>query len=318
MLNYGDVREDLTLEPVSGKAMPVMKGEVMRITQILGEQCVDFNSFNLHDYREHMSVSGCRTTMGFRPKKRDIIFSNPPRHRPMVGILELPPSCVTDILGRTCNAVLFESTHGYEAHTNCQDTIAESIAEYGLSPDDVHHSFNMWMNTEWDSAGAYQIVTNTGKAGDYVDLLPCFDQLMVPAICGSGDTYPTSNFSFKPIRVEVFEGSSETAALVERIMVQSGSFKSQRTLDQYRVKDIRTERELKPVPGFKPNFVNYPIKDEAIDVVLDAVELDVAQRLVEQGQGRDVADVVRRGFMQWYLANQTTRRNWSRIPASWL
>lgn len=318
MLNYGDVRFDVTLQPVSGKAIPVMKGEVMRITQVQGEQCVDFNSFNLHDYKEYMDVSSCRGSTGFRPDKRDIIFSNPPRFRPMIGILEMPSTCVTDVLGRSCHGVLFEASHGFDVHTSCQDTLAETIAEYALTPDDVHHSFNLWMNTEWDSAGKYQIVTNTGKEGDYVDLLACFDQLMVPITCGSGDTYNTSNFSFKPIQAQVFEASADTAGLADKIIAQSGSFKNNRKLDQYRVKEIKADRELTPVPDFKPNYINYPIKEKAIDVPLDAAELEAAQRLVEQGQGRDVADVVRRGFMHWYLMTQTATRKWAYIPASWL
>ena len=60
MSNYGNIREDFVLQPVSGKALPVYKGEVLRIIQEEGEQCVDFNCFNLHDYKEHMSVGHVR------------------------------------------------------------------------------------------------------------------------------------------------------------------------------------------------------------------------------------------------------------------
>ena len=116
MPRYGSTRLKLTLEPVSGKAIPVRRGEVMRIRQTLGEQCVDFNSFNLDDYKEYMDVSSGRSTTGFRPRKGNILFSNPPRFRPMIGILEMSPGCVTDILGRTCHAVLFEARDGFAAH----------------------------------------------------------------------------------------------------------------------------------------------------------------------------------------------------------
>ena len=318
MLTYGEARYDLTLQPVSGKAIPVHAGEVLRITQVQGEQCVDFNSYNLHDYKEYMDVSSSRGSTGFRPKKGNIIFSNPPRFRPMIGILEMPPTCVTDVLGRTCHAVLFEATHGFDLHTNCQDTLAESIAEYGLTPDDVHHSFNMWMNTEWDSSGRYAIVTNTGRRGDYVDLLACFDQLMVPIVCGSGDVYWTSNFSFKPLQIQVFEASEMTRELTEKILKRAGSFRNQRSVEHFRVKDIRSDRELKPVRGFKPHFVNYPIRVDPIEVGLTRAELAATERLIQQGYGNDVSDVIRKGFMSWYLTNRARSRHWVRIPASWL
>lgn len=318
MLSYGAMRTDFTLQPISGKAVPVHRGEVMRISQVEGEQCVDFDAFNLHDYKEHMDVSVSRGSVGFRPAKGNIIFSNPPRFRPMLAILEMPSTCVTDLLGRTCNAVLFEASHGLTVHTACQDTLAESIGEYGLTPDDVHHSFNMWMNTEWDSVGNWRIVANTGKRGDYVDLMAMFDTLMVPITCGSGDVYPTSNFSFKPIQVQVFEGSPETQQLVARITERSGSFQNQRTPAQFRVGDIKADRELQAVPGYQPHFTNYPIRVETIEVPLNQEQMALAEKLVEQELGNDVDDVIRQACMKWVLRHRAGRRDWARIPATWL
>ena len=61
----GKCRYDITLRPISGKAIPLYAGEVMRIIQVEGEQCVDFNCFNLRDYKERMSVGHMRL-QGFR------------------------------------------------------------------------------------------------------------------------------------------------------------------------------------------------------------------------------------------------------------
>ncbi len=69
MVEYGKTRLDFTLQPVSAKALPVYRGEVSRIRQTLGEQCVDLNSFDLEDYKEFMDVSICRAFLGFRAKK---------------------------------------------------------------------------------------------------------------------------------------------------------------------------------------------------------------------------------------------------------
>jgi uncharacterized protein len=272
MISYGKERFDLVLQPISGKAVPVYAGEVLRIIQVEGEQCVDFNAFNLHDYKERMDVGSSRSSTGFRPKKGDILSSNPPRYRPMIGILEMSPTCQTDVLGRTCHATVFEMYFGLERHTNCQDTIAEAISEYGLTPDDVHDSFNMWMNSEWDSTGKTFTMANTGRKGDFVDLVAFFDILAVPLMCGSGDIRWTSNFSLKPIQIKVFEGSSDTKAIVDQVRTRHGRFKNQRTVDQFRVKDIKADRELRPVPGWKPQFVNFPLQVEDMTVKLDQAE----------------------------------------------
>ena len=75
MTQYGEKREDIVVQPVSGKALEVYKGEVLRIIQVEGAQCVDFNAFNLHDYKEYLGVSNTRSQHGFRPKKGDIVWS---------------------------------------------------------------------------------------------------------------------------------------------------------------------------------------------------------------------------------------------------
>jgi uncharacterized protein YcgI (DUF1989 family) len=299
MISYGRQRFDLVLQPISGKAVPVHAGEVLRIIQVEGEQCVDFNAFNLHDYKERMDVGSSRGSTGFRPKKGDILCSNPPRYRPMIGILEMSPTCQTDLLGRTCHATVFEMYFGLERHTNCQDTIAEAISEYGLTPDDVHDSFNMWMNSEWDSTGKMWTMANTGRKGDFVDLVAFFDILAVPLMCGSGDIRWTSNFSLKPIQIKVFEASSDTKAIVDQVRTRHGRFKNQRTVDQFRVKDIKADRELRPVPGWKPQFVNFPLEVEDVTVKLNQAEYRKAVSLQEQGFGRDIGDVVRRAVMIW-------------------
>ena len=121
----------------------------------------------------------------------------------------MPSTCVTDLLGARCSAVPFEVHYGIDDHPNCQDTLAEAIGEYGLTPDDVHDLLNLWMNTEWDHIG-YYTVWNSGKAGDYVDMMAIMDVLAVPVTCGSGNLWVTSNFSYKPIKVEIFEATAAT------------------------------------------------------------------------------------------------------------
>jgi hypothetical protein len=38
--------------------------------------------------------------------------------------------------------------YGFDPHTSCHDIQAEAQREYGLTPDDVHDSFNLFMCTE--------------------------------------------------------------------------------------------------------------------------------------------------------------------------
>lgn len=312
MVSYGKPRFELVIQPVSGKAMPVYKGEVLRITLIEGPQCVDFNCFNLHDYKEHMSVGVMRGARGFRAKKGDLIMSNPNRCNPMMAILEMPKTCVIDLLALRCHASIFERRYGFDIHTNCQDTLAECIAEYGLTPDDVHDSFNMWMNTGWTDLGEYLVSyrRNSGRKEDYVDLLALMDVLTVPITCGSGDVTPASNYWLKPIKVQIFGASDDTKKLTEDYLQEFGSLKTSQTVENFRIKEIRTERELRPIPDYQPNFINFPLKVQEVVVELSANDFEQVQRLKMQGFGEDYEDVVRSAVMEWYNNNRTYRRSW--------
>jgi len=307
VLQYGPLKTDLVLQPVSGKALPVLRGEVLRIIQEEGGQCVDFNAFNLHDYKEYLGVSNTRSRNAFRVKKGDIIWTVSSRDRPMFLILEIPETCRTDLLGGRCRASLFDR-RGYGLHTNCQDTLAAAIGEYDLTPDDAHDSLNLWMNTEWDSVGRYFTLRNTGRKADYVDLLATIDTLSVPAICGSGDVGWTSNFSLNPIRVQVFDASDETLARVKEIERDNTSFKGQRTPDEFKVNKIKADRELRRNPSYVLEFVNYPITNKAIQVPLRTEELAKAKQLVAVGLGKDVAEVIRIGVILWYMRNKEPGR----------
>jgi len=301
------LKTEVVLQPVSGKALPVLRGEVLRIIQEEGEQCVDFNAFNLHDYKEFLGVSNTRSRNAFRVKKGDIIWTVSSRDRPMFLILEISETCRTDLLGGRCRASLFDR-RGYGLHTNCQDTLAAAIGEYDLTPDDVHDSLNLWMNTEWDSVGRYFTLRNTGQKGDYVDLLATIDTLSVPATCGSGDVGWTSNFSLKPIRVQVFDASDETLARVEEIERHNTGFKGQRTPDEFKVNKIKADRELRRNPNYVPEFVNYPITCKPIQVPLSTEELAKTKQLVAVGLGKDVAEVIRIGVILWYMRNREPGR----------
>jgi uncharacterized protein len=307
VLQYGPLKTEVVLQPVSGKALPVLRGEVLRIIQEEGEQCVDFNAFNLHDYKEFLGVSNTRSRNAFRVKKGDIIWTVSSRDRPMFLILEISETCRTDLLGGRCRASLFDR-RGYGLHTNCQDTLAAAIGEYDLTPDDVHDSLNLWMNTEWDSVGRYFTLRNTGQKGDYVDLLATIDTLAVPATCGSGDVGWTSNFSLKPIRVQVFDASDETLARIEEIERHNTGFKGQRTPDEFKVNKIKADRELRRNPNYVPEFVNYPITSKPIQVPLSTEELAKTKQLVAVGLGKDVAEVIRIGVILWYMRNREPGR----------
>lgn len=283
------------LEPGTGKALELLAGQILRIEQVEGNQCVDFNCFNLHDYREYMHVGRTRTLYGLHPGAGQLLWSGPPRERPMLYILADTVNC-NDVLYPRCSAYLYESVYGFHRHTNCHDIQSEAQREYGLTPDDVHDSFNLFMHTRVGRDGQPFITRQQSAPGDHVDLLALIDVLAVPNICGA-DIMRTSNFSLKPVKLSVFQATPEELAKVP----ETKRLPSQRTPADFKVKQIRVERELHRDPGYVPEFVNVPIQvsdlavtlDEEETVLLDAVKL-------REIYGEDDAAALRDILFSWW------------------
>ncbi|AML50443.1 DUF1989 domain-containing protein [Falsihalocynthiibacter arcticus] len=257
------ISETLIL-PGTGKAFEVLKGQVMRIEQVAGGQCVDFNAFNLHDYKEFMHCGRTRTVHGFHPSEGDFLWSQPPRENALLYILR-DTYGRNDVLFPRCSAYLYEAAYGFHDHTNCHDIQAEAQREYGLTPDDVHDSFNFFMCTEVQTDGTATITRQSSQAGDYVEMVALMDVLAVPNVCGA-DVMRTSNFSLKPVKITIWEASEDDLAAVPKVPI----LRSQRTPDQFRNATIKATRELTADPDYVAGFTNTPIVETEVTIELPA------------------------------------------------
>jgi uncharacterized protein len=282
------------LEPGTGKALEVRAGQILRIEQIEGLQCVDFNCFNLHDYKEFMHCGRTRTVHGFNPTIGAFLWSAPPRERALMYILDDTVGR-NDVLFPRCSAYLYESAYGFDAHTNCHDIQAEAQREYGLTPDDVHDSFNLFMFTEVTLDGRATIARQDTKPGDYVDLLALVDVLAVPNVCGA-DVMRTSNFSLKPIKLTLFEATAADMAAPPKTPV----LKSQRTPKDFRNSAIKADRALKRDASYRAEFVNTPIRVEEVAIELTDEEAAMLDRLRLPVYGADDGAALRDLLFTWW------------------
>lgn len=302
---YGNKRERLVLEPITGKALPVYKGEVLRIVQLEGGQCVDFNAYNLHDYKEYLSC-GFNRSQCFSTGKGTIVWTGSPRSRPMYAIMDCSELFDQYFEGHRCNAFSYERRYGFLDHPNCQSTFAETIREYGLTPDDVHTSYNLWMRSTLEQ-GCRRHHWNRAEKGDYVDFLALFDTLSVPVICG-GDMGSVNNFSFAPMEICIFGASQQTLEFVNLIQERFGRYKTQETVQDFKFKDIRAERELKQDPNYRPDFIPAPRK-VAFEVAISPETISLLLSLLTTGiygYSEEMAVIV--CFMRWYELNRVKDR----------
>lgn len=286
------------MEPGTGKALPVMRGQILRIEQIGNGQCADFNAFNLNDYKEYFHTGRTRHLHGLFPAEGDMLWSAPPRERAMFTIIRDTVG-TNDIQYPRCTGFLYEYQYGFEKHTNCHDILAESIREYGLTPDDVHDSFNFWMHTGVDREGRLYIKRMLAKPGDYVELIAHFDVLAVPNVCGA-DIFSTSNFELKPLKVQVFEATQEER---ERwLQPEERQYRNQRTPADFKLSEIKATRELSRDESYSPEWSVYPIVKRPLEVPLSEEEYALIEGMrANGGFGEADADIVRHAFFSWWI-----------------
>ncbi|MGY4643848.1 DUF1989 domain-containing protein [Cellulomonas sp. URHB0016] len=284
------------LEPGTGKALELEAGQILRVEQIEGGQCVDLNVFNLHDYREFMHVGRTRTLHGINPSKGDFLWSAPPRERALM-YLQTDTARINDTMFPRCSATMYESMHGFAEHTNCADMQAEAQREYGLTPDDVHDSFNLFMATRVTD-GMPEIVRQMSAAGSHVELLALVDVLAVPNICGN-DIMSTSNYSMGPVLVQVLTATEAEIAAVPELL----QYDSQRTPAQFRQPHIRTARALVRDPSFVAAFPRTPLRTIELEVVLDEADALSFARVRRDDLYKDDGDALRDIVMSWWVAS---------------
>ncbi|MFA6264160.1 MAG: urea carboxylase-associated family protein [Pseudolabrys sp.] len=288
--------QEITIQPGTGKALELRRGQILRIAQTTGRQCADFNCFNLHDYKEFFHTGRTRHLHGMHPTKGDFLWSAPPRERPMMAIIEDTVG-TNDVLYPRCSAFLFEHQYGLAVHTNCHDIQAEAQREYGLTPDDVHDSFNFFMHTGVSPDGHPYIAKNAAKAGDYVELLALFDVLAIPNVCGA-DVMMTSDFELKPLKLSVFEASDADWAKVN----EPPRLKNQRNPEMFRIKNIKADRPLCRDGSYEPEFTNVPIEISEVEIELGDVEAEWLSQLAATGKyGETDAEVLRYVFHAWWI-----------------
>jgi uncharacterized protein YcgI (DUF1989 family) len=187
------------LAPQTGTAFELAKGQQLRVVDLEGEQVADLVAFNRSDKTEWLS-SGRSIDYANRIylTKGDILYSN--RSRPMFTIVE-------DAVGRhdflltPCSPETFQIIYkNTDPHPSCFNNLATHLAPFGIAPDSIPTTFNIFMNVEIDSNGVLSILPPRSRAGDAIVLRAEMDLIVGLTACSAE---MSNNYRFKPIGYEI-------------------------------------------------------------------------------------------------------------------
>jgi uncharacterized protein len=187
------------LKPQTGTAFELRAGQSLRVIDLEGEQVADFIAFNAHDKAEWLS-SGRSIDYANRVylTKGDILYSN--RSRPMLTIVEDDVGR-HDFLLTPCSRETFQIIYKNDApHPSCFHNLATHLAPFGIAPDSIPTTFNIFMNVEIDAKGELKILPPRSKAGDSIVLRAEIDLIVGLTACSAE---MSNNYRFKPIGYEI-------------------------------------------------------------------------------------------------------------------
>lgn len=190
------------IAPRSGIAFLLRAGQRLRVIDPQGEQVADLIAFNRDDTQEYLS-SG--RTLDYASRlfltTGDLLYSN--RSRPMFRIGE-DRVRRHDFLLTPCSADTFRILYGHDhPHRGCHGNLAEALAPFGIAPDRIPVTFNVFMNVDVNGeTGALAVRPPRSKAGDYVDFVAQMDLIVGLTACAAEQS---NNYRFKPIDYEVFD-----------------------------------------------------------------------------------------------------------------
>ncbi len=201
------------MPPKTGLAVIVKQGQHLRVNDLEGKQVVDMAVFNEHNLREKLSTSYSRTR--YIPKRpgeyipRDKLTEGDTLMsticRPMMTIVKETPEIkgVHDVHNRMCNRYMYES-HGVGPRDGCHENISRAVAPYGLLPEDIPDTMDLFMNYHHDCAkGCWIIDEPVSRPGDYIEFRAEMDCLVGFSNCPEDVLTRCNGGKCTPVKVEI-------------------------------------------------------------------------------------------------------------------
>ena len=186
------------LQPQTGTAFQLPKGASLRVVDLEGEQVADLVAFAADGVEWLSSGRSIDYNSTFDFSSGNILYSN--RSSKMLSI-------VRDTVGRhdflfaPCSPEMFATLYGFdESHPSCFGNLAAALAPFGIAPDQIPTTFNIFMNVERLSSGELKVQPPQSRAGDSIELRAEMDLIVGLTACSAE---LSNNWRFKPIGYEI-------------------------------------------------------------------------------------------------------------------
>ena len=179
----------------SGRAWPVLAGQICRIVAVEGAQVADFNAWNLSNPRERFWAARTKQLHRAHVSTFDRLWSCLPYLRPMLTItgdtvdyqLDEDGAGCHDLLGTRCDPYVHKLLNGEDFDYCCHSNLVRAITPYHLDESDVHDVLNVFQVTGLTKGDQYFVKPSPARQGDYFEFFAEIDLLCAISTCPGGD-----------------------------------------------------------------------------------------------------------------------------------
>jgi hypothetical protein len=178
----------------------VRQGQVLRITDLEGQQAVDFLCYNAADTEERYHAPNTVKAAGsIFLTTGHTLYSDVAR--PMFVIVE-DQFGGHDTIGGCCSAPSNQMLYGVANCPGCRENFLTGLARHGLGRRDIVPNVNFFMRVPVTADGGAAVALGVSPAGCQVALRAEMDALAVISNCPQVNN-PCNNFNPTPIRVQI-------------------------------------------------------------------------------------------------------------------
>lgn len=195
-MSVRSANELVEIPPRSGTAFALARGDVLCVIDPKGEQVADLIAFAAADPRDVLS-SG--RTIDYAETiyltTGHVLYSA--SSRPMFTILHDDVGR-HDFLLTPCSPQTFSIIYGHAGdHPSCFENLCGALASYGIAPEAIPTTFNIFMNVAVAADGRIAVLPPRSRPGDAIELRAEMDLIVGLTACSAE---MSNNFRFKPIR----------------------------------------------------------------------------------------------------------------------
>jgi urea carboxylase-associated protein 1 len=197
----GEIVEEFVLPPRGYMARELSRGDILRVTDLEGQQVGDLIAFNRADLSEKFWISNTIRLNGtVYITTGHMLYSE--LSRPMLTIVA--DTCGRhDLLAGSCNAEIDKVRYGVDAHYGCVENFVAALQPWGIERPDIPMSLNLFMNCPVQPDGRWTIAEPVSQAGDFVDLRAEMELVVALSNCPQ-DLNPCNSGMLKPLGITIY------------------------------------------------------------------------------------------------------------------